>query len=244
MAEVNNNDRFNKHMSKILFVSVFSSYFFHLFGPLFWIGLALVIAGIFFRPLLIVGGIFWILDLILTLFFMYRMKRMHSDHPEFDRLRQSFVNGNPAEELDKMTHEWAGDGFYTARIERFREDASSCKTVGEAFSTYKMHCLAIVTGQETYKVTLGLDKKYFMDGAKYGVISFDRMRIIDDDVECHMYCDLLYDPNELKLTKTSFSSEGMDSGEVQGFFDSVEKYLKANDLLDIPVARTNIGTDE
>ncbi len=57
-------------------------------------------------------------------------------------------------------------------------------------------------------------------------------------------CDLLYDPDELKLTKTSFSSEGMDSGEVQGFFDSVEKYLKANDLLDIPVARTNIGTDE
>lgn len=40
-----------------------------------------------------------------------------------------------------------------------------------------------MSGQETYKVTLGLDKKYFMDGVKYSVISFDRMRIIDDDVE-------------------------------------------------------------
>ena len=244
MAEVNNNDRFNKHMSKILFVSVFSSYFFHLFGPLFWIGLALMIAGIFFRPLLIVGGIFWILDLILTLLFIFRMKRMHSDHPEFDRLRQSWANGNPAEELDKMTHEWAGNGFYTARIERFREEASSCKTIGEAFATYKMHCLAIVTGQETYNVTLGLDKKYFMDDEEYSVISFDRMRIIDDDIECHMYFDLLYDPNDLKLMKTSFTSEGMDNGEVSEFFDSVEKYLKANDLLEIPVAKTNIGTDE
>ena len=59
-----------------------------------------------------------------------------------------------------------------------------------------------------------------------------------------MYFDLLYDPNDLKLTKTSFTSEGMDSSEVSEFFDSVEKYLRANDLLDVPVGKTNIGTDE
>ncbi|MBO4461121.1 MAG: hypothetical protein J5778_10780 [Clostridiales bacterium] len=239
-----NNDKLNKKMGRIVYLTMFSSYFFRLFGPLFWMGIAFLIAGIFVRQLLIIGGALLLLDLIVTLVFMRRFMNMQSENPEFERLRQALNNGVPADELEKMTGEWEGNGFYTARIDGFREEASSCKTVEEAFGIYKKYCLAVVTGQETYTVTLGLDKKYFADDGRYSVISFDRMRIISDDVECHMFFDLLYDPDEIKLPKNKFSSEGIASPNIKEFFDKVEEYLKDNDLMKLPIVKTNIGTDE
>lgn len=244
MSDPQNNERFNKRLNKILYVTMFTSYFFHMFAPLFWLGIAFLIAGIFVRVLLIVGVIFLLLDAVLSVLFIFRFKRMHSDHPEFERFRKAFNEGDPAGGLDKLTAEWAGDGFYTARIEGFREEAGSCKTVGEAFKTYKKHCLAIVTGRETFLVNLGLENNYFEDGGRYYVISFDRMREINDDIECHMYFDLLYDPEEIHLPKTTFSSEGLASTEVEGFFKTVEEFLIKNDLMNVPVGKTNIGTDE
>ena len=70
------------------------------------------------------------------------------------------------------------------------------------------------------------------------------MREINDDIECHMYFDLLYDPEEIHLPKTTFSSEGLASTEVEGFFKTVEEFLIKNDLMNVPVGKTNIGTDE
>ena len=238
------NDKLNKKMGRILFFSMFSSYFFHMFAPLFWIGIALSIAGIFYRPLLIVGGIFLLLDLILTVFFMNRFKKMHSDHPEFERLRNAFNEGTVGDELNKLTDEWGGRGFYAARIGILKENAASCKTVGEAFDVYEKHCLAVVTGLETYLVNLGADEKYFADDGRYYVISFDRMREINDDIECHMYFDLLYDPEKVDLPEKSFSSEGIESQNVKEFFETVREYLKENNLFDMPVGKMNIGTDE
>ena len=244
MSDLNNNKIDNKRMSRVIFLTVFSSYFFRLFGPLFWLGAAFMIAGIFVRGFLILGGALWLLDLILSLSFMYRFMRMQSEHPEFERLRKAFVNGTPADEMDKLTGEWGGYGFYEARVEGYREEGSSCKTVGEAFETYKKHCLAIVTGQETYIVKLGLVKKYFADDGRYNVISFDRTRIVSDDVECHMYFDLLYGPDEIKLPDKTFSSEDFASPDIERFFDLVGDYLRENNLMNMAVAKTNIGTDE
>ena len=93
-----------------------------------------------------------------------------------------------------------------AEFERVRKAlAGECSTVGEAFEVYKKHCLYVVTGEETYTFTAGPDKKYFMDGGRYYVISFDRMREINDDVECHMYFDLLFDPSMTFLPETELS---------------------------------------
>lgn len=68
------------------------------------------------------------------------------------------------------------------------------------------------------------------------------MRIVGDDVEVHMYFDLLYDPEKFKTTKIRISSDDYEMAEE--FFDNLEEYLKDKGLMDIPVEDTNIGTDE
>lgn len=236
------NEKMNKMLKRHLIVTMFCTYFFRLFGPLFLIGATLIFVGFYKQEFFYVGGILLLTDLILSGFMMVRFFRMQSEHPEFERLRQAFNEGRPADELEKMTGEWAGNGFYTARIDVFREEASACKTIGEAFEIYKKHCMAIVTGQEVFNVKIGLDRSYFEDGERYFVISFDRMRIVNDDVEVHMYFDLLYDPDEFKSTKIKISS--VDYDDVEEFFDNVREYLKDKGLMDVAVEKTNIGTDE
>lgn len=236
------NDKMNKMLKRHLIMTMFCTYFFRIFGPLFLIGITLVFVGFYKQEFFYVGGILLLTDFILSVILMIRFFRMHSEHPEFERIRQAFNEGTPADEMQKLTSEWAGDGFYRARVNVYREEASECKTVGEAFETYRKHCLAVVTGKEVFQFKTGLDKHYFFDGAKYFVISFDRMRIVGDDVEVHMYFDLLYDPEKFKTTKIRISSDDYEMAEE--FFDNLEEYLKDKGLMDIPVEDTNIGTDE
>ena len=236
------NEKMNKMLKRHLVITMFCTYFFRMFGPLFLIGATLIFVGFYKQEFFYVGGILLLTDVILSVFMMVRFFHMQSEHPEFERLRQAFNEGRPADELEKMTGEWAGNGFYSARIGVFREEASTAKTVGEAFEIYKKHCMAVVTGRETFIVRIGLDRSYFEDGERHFVISFDRMSIVNDDVEVHMYFDLLYDPDEFKTTKIKFYSADYD--DVEEFFDNVQEYLKDKGLMDVSVEKTNIGTDE
>ena len=234
--------KMNRKMKTYLYLTMFWMYYTKILAPVFILGLIALIVGIFKREFLFAGAVLLVGNVFLALILTVRFFRMHSEHPEFERFRKAVVDGVPAEEIDKMTDEWGGNDFYTARIENYRHEGNECKTIGEAFATYKKHCQAVVTGQETFTVSLALDKKYFNDGNKYYVVSFDRMRIINDDVEVHMYFDLLYDPDSMKHTKIRFCTEDYD--DLDEFFDNVEDYLKTTDLWDISISKSNIGTDE
>ena len=234
--------KMNRKMKIYLYLTMFWMYYTKILAPVFILGLIALIVGIFKREFLFAGAVLLVGNVFLALILTVRFFRMHSEHPEFERFRKAVVDGVPAEEIDKMTDEWEGNDFYTARIENYRHEGNECKTIGEAFATYKKHCRAVVTGQETFIVSLALDKKYFFDSGKYYVISFDRMRIINDDVEVHMYFDLLYDPDAMKNTKIRFCTE--DYENLDEFFDNVEDYLKTANLMDMAIDQVNIGTDE
>ena len=49
------------------------------------------------------------------------------------------------------------------------------------------------------------------------------MRIVGDDVEVHMYFDLLYDPEKFKTTKIRISSDDYEMAEE--FFDNLDIVL-------------------
>ena len=215
-------DKLNRKMKRTIFIMTFFMYFFRMFAPLFLVGVVLLIAGIFRKEFLLIGAVFLVLDAVLSVLMMIRMYRIQSRHPEFEK------------------------EFYSARVDGYRDDAMKCSTVGDAFEVYKKHCLYVVTGEETYTFTAGPDKKYFMDGGRYYVISFDRMREIHDDVECHMYFDLLFDPDKMSGPKTTISTENCidEVSNLESYLRSVEEFLKDKDLMSIPLEKTNIGTDE
>ena len=72
------------------------------------------------------------------------------------------------------------------------------------------------------------------------VISFDRMREINDDIEQHMYMDILFEPDrfESSIEKSFESDVDGDSAE---FFEAVGTYLESNELMDLPVDDINVG---
>ena len=238
------SEKFYKKMSRVMHVTLFLTYFCRFFFPLFVLGTGFVIAGFFKTECFYIGGIILVIDALLSLTLMLRMLKIQSDHPEFERFRQAMSGGDAYRELNELTDEWTtGEGFYSKRVDVLKKEAEECKTVRDAYELYKKHCEAIVIPSEEYRVTIGPERKYFADGEKYFVISFDRMREILDDVECHFYYDLLYDPSKKGcLHKTSFSTCDFESR--YEFFDAVEEYLVKNDLMDLPIDKTNIGTDE
>ena len=242
----NDKDKLNRKLKRTIFIMTFSMYFFRMFAPLFLVGVILLIAGIFRKEFLLIGAVFLVLDAVLSVLMMIRMYRIQSRHPEFEKVRKALAGGDFIGDMDKLDREWAGSGFYSARVDGYRDDAMKCSTVGEAFEVYKKHCLYVVTGEETYIFTAGPDKKYFMDGGRYYVISFDRMREIHDDVECHMYFDLLFDPDKMSGPKTTISTENCidEVSNLESYLNSVEEFLKDKDLMSVPLEKTNIGTDE
>ena len=72
------------------------------------------------------------------------------------------------------------------------------------------------------------------------VISFDRMREINDDIEKHMYMDILFEPDRFESSiEKSFESDV--DGDAAAFFETVGTYLESNELMALPVDDINVG---
>ena len=229
------DDKMNKKMNRILRITLFSSFFFRMFGPLLFLGVLCIILGFFKTPFFIVGGVFIALDLVLSLMAIARFHKMQSNNPEYERFRQAMSGANPYQGLNKLTNEWAGQEFFRARVELYSEEAQMCKTVEDAFKLYKEHSQSFIDSSLSFEVTVRRDTEF--------IISFVRCREINDDVLVHMWFDLIYDPDTRSdLTEKSFLCE--DAYNTDEFFDEVEAYLKSNDLMGMPVRKIDVDTDE
>lgn len=237
----NFNDKMNRRLKRTVFVTAFFSFFLHFFFPLVVLGIILLMLGIFIKTLAVAGIIVLAADAVLSLILVIRMLNKQSKHKEFERFRQIMQGEDPYGELGSLTDEWSGKGFYRANIELITEEESGCKTVREVFEVYKKFCIESTARNEDFGVTIR-NEIYFEDDKEHFVISFDRIREINDDDMCHLYTDLLY-PKDLKpdinteMYRSDFTSN-------EKFFDAVEKYLTDNGLIDLQVEKINIGTDE
>ena len=72
------------------------------------------------------------------------------------------------------------------------------------------------------------------------MISFDRMREINDDIEQHMYMDILFEPDRFESSIEKLFENGVD-GDSAEFFETVGTYLESNELMDLPVDDINVG---
>ena len=236
------DEKMQKKMNKLLRVTLFTSFFFHMFFPLVLIGVICLVIGLFKPVFLAVGGIFLVLDAVLSLAAILHFNKMQSKNPEYERFRQAMTGANPYEGLNKLTDEWAGEEFFRARLELYSEEAQCCKTVREAFSVYKEHAGSFLGPHLFFEVSVKTEE-YFRDGKKHFVISFDRQREVNDDVIVHMWFDLLYEPGTVSETLNE-TIRCEDYLKIDDYFSKVEAFLEANDLMNLPVKETDIGTDE
>ena len=235
------NEKMNRKLKRTVWTTMFVSLFFHMFFPLFALGVILLIAGLFIHVLAVAGIVVLLLDAVLSILLTVRTMKRHSNHPEFEKFRQAMNGENPYGDLNNLTDEWGGNGFYEARINEIKDEALSCKTVREVFEVYKKHCLAITTRTEDFVVTISKET-YYKDNQKHFVISFSREREINDDIICHLYTDILFDPDAPIKGKGEFRRSVFTSNDK--FFDAVENHLEENGLMDLSSEQINVGTDE
>ena len=72
------------------------------------------------------------------------------------------------------------------------------------------------------------------------VVSFDRMREINDDIEQHMYMDILFEPDRFDSSIEKSFESGID-GDTAEFFENVGAYLESNGLMELSVDDINVG---
>ena len=72
------------------------------------------------------------------------------------------------------------------------------------------------------------------------VISFDRMREFNDDLQKHLYMDILFAPDRFdkKVEETFEGQGGTDNTE---FFDKVREHLESNGLMELEIEDINVG---
>lgn len=237
------DEEMNRKLRRTLSLTLFFTYFFHMFFILVVIGVVLIVIGLFSnRSLIYAGLIFFVIDALISFTLMNRFKRSQSQNPEFNRFMDAMNGENPYKDLGTLTKEWTGEGLYKGRVEEISEEVAECKTVSEAFEVYKTHAMALGNHSEEFIATVKTEK-YFDDDERHFVISFVRQREIIDDVLVNLYVDLLYEPGTKSpmLNKTFHCSEFSEKEE---YFRNIEEYLKENDLWDLKIDKTNVGTDE
>ncbi|MBQ1247258.1 MAG: hypothetical protein IIX95_04420 [Clostridiales bacterium] len=179
------------------------------------------------------------LDLFITIFFTVKTVRLKGSHEMFNAI----VNAaNDEDSLDDSYDAFSKpdkDDLYSEKAHELRREASSVKSVREVFELYKKDIADMALTDETYTVYIRKEK-YFFDDQMHYVISFDRMREINDDIEQHMYMDILFEPDrfESSIEKSFESDVDGDSAE---FFETVGTYLESNELMDLPVDDINVG---
>ena len=236
------DEKMQKKMNKLLRVTLFTSFFFHMFFPLVLIGVICLVIGLFKPVFLAVGGIFLVLDAVLSLAAILRFYKMQSKNPEFERFREAMAGANPYEDLNKLTDEWAGEEFFRARLELFSEEADTVESVKQAFELYKEHAGSFLNDNLFFEFSVKTEVHY-RDNKEHFVITFDRQREVNDDVIVHMWYDLIYAPG----TRSETLNETIrceNHLEIDDYFSKVEAFLEENDLMNLPVKETDIGTDE
>ena len=238
MAE--NQDKKPKEISKLKFaLTIFVTYFFRSFIFLTVPALICLIFGAFRKELFIVGGVLLALDLFITIFFTVKTVRLKGSHEMFNAI----VNAaNDEDSLDDSYDAFSKpdkEDLYSEKAHELRREASSVKSVREVFELYKKDIADMALTDETYTVYIKKEK-YFFDDQMHYVISFDRMREINDDIEQHMYMDILFEPDRFESSiEKSFESDV--DGDAAAFFETVGTYLESNELMALPVDDINVG---
>ena len=238
MAE--NQDKKPKKISKWKFaLTIFVTYFFRSFIFLTVPALICLIFGAFRKELFIVGGVLLALDLFITIFFTVKTVRLKGSHEMFNAI---FNAANDEDSLDDSYDAFSKpdkEDLYSEKAHELRREASSAKSVREVFELYKKDIADMALTDEKYTVYIRKEK-YFFDDQMHYVISFDRMREINDDIEQHMYMDILFEPDrfESSIEKSFESDVDGDSAE---FFEAVGTYLESNELMDLPADDINVG---
>ena len=238
MAE--NQDKKTKKISKWkIALTIFVTYFFRSFVFLTVPALICLIIGTFRKELLIVGGVLLAIDLFITIFFTVKTVRLKGSHEMFNAI----VNAaNDVDSLDDSYDAFSKldkEDLYSEKAHELRREASSIKSVREVFELYKKDIADMALTDEMYTVYIRKEK-YFFDDQMHYVISFDRMREINDDIEQHMYMDILFEPDRFESSIEKSFENDVD-GDSAEFFEAVGTYLESNELMDFPVDDINVG---
>lgn len=229
-----------KQISKWKFaLTIFVTFFFRSFIFLFVPGAVCLIVGIFRRELLIAGGVILAIDLFLSIFFMIKTVRLKGSHEMFNAIVQAANEESSGDNLYEFDTKPDKEDLYSEKAHELRREASSAKTVREVFEMYKRDIADMALTDETYTVYIKKEK-YFFDDKMHFVISFDRMREINDDIEQHLYMDILFEPDRFESSIEKSFESGID-GDMEAFFENISAYLESNKLMDLIIDDINVG---
>lgn len=218
---------------------LFTTYFFRSFIFLWVPGIILLLIGIVRKEFLVAGAVLLAVDLAVSLFFVIKTVRMKGSYQMFKAIVQAASEEADNEDPDSPSRKPDKEDLYSEKAHELRREASEAKTVREIFELYKKDIAEMALDDETYTVYVRKEK-YFFDEKMHYVISFDRMREINDDMEHHMYMDVLFEPDRFggSVEKTFESSADGDTAE---FFEQVREHLESNGLMDLTVDDINVG---
>ncbi len=236
--ENNNNKpkKINKWKFRLL---LFITFFFRSFLPLFVIAVIILLIGIVRREFLYVGLVLLGIDVIISVYFSIRSSNMKGSHEMFNKIIEAANGDDPYSDLDEITSSWESDDFFREKANEIREEAKECKTVREVFDLYKKDIANLAFADETYTFYVKKEK-YFFDEQMHYVISFIRTREVNDDIESHLYMDILYSPDRFD-SKIENQFECNAVSGTADFFDQAGKFLEENKLMDLPVEDINVG---
>ncbi len=218
---------------------LFTTYFFRTFIFLWVPGLVLLVIGLFRKEFLVAGAVLLAADLVVSLIFVIRTARMKGSYQMFKAIVQAASEEAANDDPDGPSGKPDKEDLYSEKAHELRREASDAKTVREVFELYKKDIARMALDDETYTVYVRKEK-YFFDEKMHYVISFDRMREINDDMEHHMYMDILFEPDRFgKSVEKTFES-GAD-GDAAEFFEQVREHLESNHLMDLAVDDINVG---
>lgn len=220
-------------------LTLFVTFFFRSFLFLFVPGLVFLIVGIFRKECLIIGAVILALDLIISVYFTIKTVRLKGSHEMFNALVQA------ADEISNGDYDESGrkpdkEDLYSEKANELRRKAADAKSVWEVLELYKKDIADMALTDETYTVYIKKEKYFFDDQIHY-VISFDRMREINDDIEQHLYIDILFAPDKFDH-KIENSFECTSDGDTAEFFEQVRSHLESNGLTDLPIEDINVGS--
>ena len=234
--EEENKPKISKWKFRII---LFVTFFLRSFFPLFLLCLVCLIVGIFIKEFLIIGTVLLAVDFIVSLYFTIRTSMLKGSHEMFNKIVQAARGEDPYGDLDKITGEWENEDYYSEKANELRGEAGSLKTVSEIFELYKKEICNLAFSGEKYTVYIKKEK-YFFDDQMHYVISFDRMREVNDDLEQHLYMDILFSPDRFER-KIEETFEGLGGGETAEFFNQVREYLESNGLMELEIEDINVG---
>ena len=238
MAE--KQDKQPKKISKFKFgLIIFVTYFFRSFIFLTVPALICLIFGAFRKELFIVGSVLLAIDLFITIFFTIKTVRLKGSHEMFNLILNAANDEKSSDDSYEPYSKPDKDDLYSEKAHELRNAASSAKSVREVFEMYKKDIADMALKDETYTVYFKKEK-YFFDDQMHYVFSFDRMREINDDIEQHMYMDILFEPDRFD-SSIEKSFESSIDGDTAAFFENVGAHLESNGLMDLPVDDINVG---